>query len=493
MTSIGKKPAVSAILLLLLTGIFLACESGRLFFDFRWKQEGVGIFAALCAIEMIAGFLFVNKRKMTDFLYISCALLLTLHAGVINTTLNWVINFAFAGGITAFLVRNRKTNTYFPFAVAFAAGLILVFALPDHALLLSFISGMLLTGMLIVSASGLNHVRWIFLTLIVIQAFLFPAGKNRIKAAQHYRDIHDVVISTLPASLLTENDSNNLSVLQVTRNKHLKEIAPWHIIPGIGEKKSCLLEEFPPAGIQLDMPEKTFDIVSVEILPGNWSDSAVKTLLEKLSKMVEEKHGIMIFPRSVIEYMPKDKVFITVPGSEKRRLAAVGYPPEKVTTEQLDKRLQKILESTDNKDFMTPGVFEALFNEKIEKINCDVKKNITKQHSVLFWITLAFFWFIFRITASRKGKNSAFLAAMDNTSSATLIALTGFCVFAENRIYACFPEMIFLTGIIFALPFFGKKGKLEKILILCSMILPWIFTDPEPGTTLVFVIFLPLS
>ena len=138
-------------------------------------------------------------------------------------------------------------------------------------------------------------------------------------------------------------------------------------------------------------------------------------------------------------------------------------------------------EYLDNKDFMIPGVFSALFNANPEKVTFSPRKTIAREHSLFFWITLGVMWLLFRITASRKKKLSSFLSETDNKCSATLIAITGFFIFSENRIYACFPESFFLFCIIFALPFFGKKGKLEKVMLLASIILPWLFTDPEPG------------
>ena len=134
------------VLSLFFSGIFLSVESVRLMLDCRWKSEEAGFFIALCAVEIIAGFIFVsaNKRKMMDFLYLSGALLLTLHAGIINTTLDWVINFVLAGSILAFLARNKKINSYLLFAAAFVSGLIPAFVLPGYTLLFSCVSALLL-------------------------------------------------------------------------------------------------------------------------------------------------------------------------------------------------------------------------------------------------------------------------------------------------------------------------------------------------------------
>ena len=490
MNSEKNKVPFTAVLALLLTGTFLALETGRLFLDAHWKIHGIGLFISLCAAEMIAGFSFVrsNNRKKPDFIYTCGALLLTLHAGVMYTTLDWIINFAMAGGIIALLVRTKKVNTFFPFAAAFALGLAAVLIFPAYALLFSFGCGMLLTGVLIIGSTGLRHLRWLFLILIFIQAALFPAGKNKIKILQNYRNIHDVVVSTLPASLLTDGEQNGVSVLQITQNKQLKEIAPWKIIPGISKITSCTFDEFTPIGIKLDSLEENFDIISVETLP-DWPDSAKETLLLRLSKMVETQNGVMVFPRSVMQFMPQDKTFITLPGSEKRRLAAIPFSPESVTPEKMDKRLQKRLEYIDNKEFMIPGVFQALFNGNPEKVDFISREVIKKTHSFWFWITLGIAWLFFRITAARKGKNSLFLAAMDNTSSVVIVTLSGFCVFCANRMYSFFPESIFLLCIIFVIPFIGKKGILEKALVLCSIILPWLFTDPEHGVMVQLIIF----
>lgn len=490
MTSVHKKPPLAVVLSLFLTGIFLSVESVRLMLNCRWKSEETGFFIALCAIEITAGFIFVsaNKRKMMDFLYLSGALLLTLHAGIINTTLDWVINFALAGSSLAFLARNKKVNSYLLFAAAFVCGLILTVALPGYALLFSCVSALLLSGTLIASASGLRHIRWIFLPLLLIQFFLFPSGKSKEKILHDYRDIHDIAVSTLPASLLTENEDKNLSVLQITREKRLAEVAPWKILPGIGSITTCITGTFPPIGTTFDSFEKPFDIISVEVLP-EWSGDAIQNMLEKLSKMVAPGHGIMIFPHSVLKFMPQNKNFITVPGSEKRRLAAVEFSAGDVTCGKLEKRLDERLEYLNNKDFITPGVFSALFSANPEKVTFPPRKTVDKEHSIFFWITIGLAWLLFRITSSRKENLSCFLAETDNKCSATLIALTGFFIFSENRIYAPFPEYFFLFCIVFALPFFGKKGKLEKVMLLASIILPWLFTDPEPGMFLQIVIF----
>ena len=490
MTTVQKKPPFTVVLSLFLTGIFLSVESFRFMQDCRWKSEEAGFFIALCAVEIISGFIFVsaNKRKMMDFLYLSGALLLTLHAGVINTPLDWIINFALAGSVLAFLVRNKKVNSYLFFAAAFFSGLVLTLILPGYVPLFSCASALLLSGTLIASATGLRYIRWIFLPLLLIQFILFPFGKNKGKLLRDYRDIHDIAVSTLPASLLTENEEKNLSVLQITREKRLADTAPWKILPGIGSVTTCIPGTFPPIGMTLDSLENTFDIVSVEILP-EWSESAIRNMLEKLSKMVAPGHGIMIFPRSVLKLMPQNKNFITVPGSEKRRLAAVEFSSNDVTCENLEKRLDKRLEYLGNKDFMTPGVFPALFNSNPEKVTVSFPVTAAKEHSLFFWITLGVVWLLFRVTASRKENLSSFLSEADNKCSATLIALTGFFIFSENRIYACFPECFFLFCIVFALPFFGKKGKLEKVMLLASIILPWLFTDPEPGMFLQIVIF----
>ena len=491
MTTVTKKPPVAVVLSLFFSGIFLSVESVRLMLNCRWKTEEAGFFIALCAVEITAGFIFVsaNKRKMMDFLYLSGALLLTLHAGIINTTLDWVINFALAGSVIALLVRNKKVNSYLLFAAAFVSGLIWSVALPGCVLLFSCIFALFLSGTLIASASGLRHIRWIFLPLLLIQFFLFPFGKSKEKILRDYRDIHDIAVSTLPASLLTENEEKNLSVLQVSREKRLAEAAPWKILPGIGSVTTCIPGTFPPIGTTLDSFEKPFDIVSVEVLP-EWSENATQTMIEKLSKMVAPGHGIMLFPRSVLKFMPQNKNFITVPGSEERRLAAVEFSADDVTCEKLEKRLDKRLEYLNNKDFMTPGVFSALFNKNPEKVTFSFPKIIVKEHSLFFWITLGVVWLLFRITFSRKENLSSFLSEADNKCSATLIILTGFFIFSENRIYACFPEYFFLFCIVFALPFFGKKGKLEKVMLLASIILPWLFTDPEPGVFLQIIIFL---
>lgn len=478
------------VLSLFFSGIFLSVESVRLMLDCRWKSEEAGFFIALCAVEIIAGFIFVsaNKRKMMDFLYLSGALLLTLHAGIINTTLDWVINFVLAGSILAFLARNKKINSYLLFAAAFVSGLIPAFVLPGYTLLFSCVSALLLSGTLIVSAAGLRYIRWIFLPLLLIQFFLFPAGKNKEKILRDYRDIHDIAVSTLPASLLTENDGKNLSVLQITREKRLAEAAPWKILPGIGRLTTCIPGTFPPIGTTLDSFEKPFDIISVEVLP-EWSGNAIQNMLEKLSKMVAPGHGIMIFPHSVLKFMPKNKNFITVPGTEKRRLAAVEFSAGDVTCENLEKRLAERLEYLNNKDFMTPGVFPALFSTDPEKVTSPFRQTAAKEHSLFFWITLGVVWLFFRITSSRHENLSSFFSETDNKCSATLIALTGFFIFSENRIYACFPEYFFLICLVFTLPFFGKKGKLEKVMLLASIILPWLFTDPEPGMFLQIIIF----
>ena len=490
MTAVNKKPPFPAVLSLFLTGVFLSVESVRIMLDCRWKSEETGFFIALCAVEIIAGFIFVsaNKRKMIDFLYISGALLLTLHAGIINTTFGWIINFLLAGSAFAFLSRSRKVNSYLLFAAAFVCGLILSLVLSRYILLLSFVSALCLTGTLIASAKGLRLVRWIFIPLLLIQFFLFPIGKNKAKIMRDNRDIRDVAVSTLPGSILTENDEKNLSVLQITREKYLAEAAPWSLLPGIGNVVTCTTGDFPPLGMTLDSIDRTFDIVSVEILP-EWSESAIRNMLEKLSEMVTPKRGIMIFPSSVMKLMPRDKRFISVPGSEKRRLAAVEFSPADVTCEKLEKRLQERLEYLNNKDFITPGVFAALFNADPEIVPCPFTQPVSNEHSYFFWITLGIIWFVFRITASRKENLSSFLAETDNKCSATIIALTGFFIFSENRIYACFPEVFFLFCIIFALPFFGKKGKLEKVMLLSSIVLPWLFTDPDPGVFLQGVIF----
>ena len=139
---------------------------------------------------------------------------------------------------------------------------------------------------------------------------------------------------------------------------------------------------------------------------------------------------------------------------------------------------------------MPPGVFSALFNENPEKIEPLTPESVSKTHSLFFWITLGIFWILFRIIIGRKGKNASFFAGVDNACSAVLIALTGFCLFSANRIYAFFPETLFLFALVFALPFRGQKKKTEKLFLLFSIILPWFFTDPDDGIVLQLIIFL---
>ena len=491
MRAAAEKNSVSLILLLFAAGFFLSFEFIRLMAAAPWKEEEIGFFAALYAIQMIAGFVFVsaNKRKATDFLYIAGALLLTLHAGVIHNFLHYVINFIIFGAVIAFLLRNRKSTTFLPLAVALAVGLVTALCYSAHALLLSFASGMLLTGMLVVSAESFRHARWLFLLLIVVQAFLFPADQKKAETLREHRDMRDVAISTLPASLLTESGENTLSVLQITRSCESENVALWKVLPGTEPVTRYTAGFLCPVGTQLDRIERTFDIVSVE-LPPDWSDAALKTLLKKLSEKVAPGHGIMVFPRSLLKLMPQDKNFITVPGSEKRRLAAVSFQPRDVTFDKLDKRLQKRLKYFSQEEMMPPGVFSALFNENPEKIEPPPSGSVSKEHSLFFWITLGIFWILFRIISARKGKNASFFAALDNSCSAVLIALTGFCLFSANRIYACFPETLFLAALVFALPFRGQKKKTEKLFLLFSIILPWFFTDPDHGIVLQLIIFL---
>jgi hypothetical protein len=491
MKLIPQKSLVSAVLLLFLASLFLSFEFVRLMADAPWKEEEIGFFVALYAIQMIAGFIFVsaNKRNASDFLYISGALLLTLHAGVIHNSLHYIINFIIFGAVSAFLIRSRKSNTFLPLAAALAAGLVTAVCFSAHALLLSFVSGMLLTGMLIVSAAGFRHIRWLFLPLILIQAFLFPADQKKVKDLRDYRDMRDVAVSTLPASLLTENNEKNLTVLQITRSSKLQEIALWKVLPGIDSVTSCRMESFLPVGVQLDAMEQTFDIVSVEILP-DWSEAALKNLLKKLAEKVSPEHGIMLFPRSVLKFMPQNKNFITIPGSEKRRLAAVPFQPEDVSLEKLDRRLQKRLKYFSREDLMLPGVFPALFNENPEKVDFTPPASVVTRHSLFFWITLGLCWILFRIIVARKGKNASFFAALDNSCSAVVIALTGFCLFSENRIYTCFPETFFLFALVFALPFWRQKKQTEKLFLLFSIIFPWFFTDPDHSAVLQIIIFL---
>ena len=103
---------------------------------------------------------------------------------------------------------------------------------------------------------------------------------------------------------------------------------------------------------------------------------------------------------------------------------------------------------------------------------------------------MGIFWILFRIIIARKGKNASFFAGVDNSCSAVLIALTGFCLFSASKIYACFPETFFLFALVLALPFWSQKKKVEKLFLLLSIILPWFFTDPDNSIVLQIIIFL---
>ena len=66
------------------------------------------------------------------------------------------------------------------------------------------------------------------------------------------------------------------------------------------------------------------------------------------------------------------------------------------------------------------------------------------------------------------------------------LLVSAFYNIVDNRMYSNMSELFLLWVIVLMLPCFGRRGPVEKALLLCSMILPWLLAGAEPGANTAF-------
>ncbi|MBQ7207299.1 MAG: hypothetical protein IJS01_05825 [Lentisphaeria bacterium] len=487
----GKAPIPPGIPFVL-AGFYLAARSGILLAAARWRPDEVAPFLAAASAATLCDAFFAIKfrRKFTPWAAACGAALVTLSAGTPARALFcWLPDLLFAGGVAAYFVRTRKKNTFFPFAAGFAAGLAAVFLQAPrlgHAVCAS--SAMLLSGVLIVNAVHLKHARWLLLTMILMQVMFFandfPVGRA-VERLRLWRERDLAALAALPSSPIPDAEPGRLSVLQVTRQAEDIPAAPWKQFSYISRFSAVPVEGPVPVGKRLDALGTPFDLISLEVLP-KWPEASLQSLTEKLLTMTAKK-GCLVVPRALVPLLPPDRKTVPVPGTGRGRFAVLSASDASVSPQTLDSRLQRHLKAAGDKTFMPAGVFTALFLEKDDAAGKSLPapaRSLPGPHSALFWSLLAFAGLALHIFLSRSRAGSSFLAEAENASSCALIVTAAFLTVAANRMNSLIPETALLWSIVLCLPFCGKKGKLEKLLLGASLLLPWLLAAELPQNIL---------
>ena len=470
---------------LLLAGFYLAARSGTQLAAARWRPEEIAPFliaasaAALCGSFLVAGF----RKKLAPYACFFGAVLLTLSAGTAMRSLPGRLpDVLFAGGCAAYFVRTRKKNTFFPFSAGFAAGLAAVFVCaPHYTPAVCALSSMLLTGVLIVNAVHLQHARWVFMPLILIQVMIFANDSPADRAAEQLRLREErrlATVAALPSSLIPAAVPGKLAVLQVTRSKADLSAAPWREFAYVEKLTGLSVDDPIPVGARLDALPPSYDVVSLEVLP-RWPQIAQKALVKKLFTRAHRERGCVVFPRAVLPLLPAGETPVAVPTiPPENRFAAGRIPPAGVSPQALDARLQKHLAAAGDRAFMPPGAFTALFfgeSTSGKPLPSAQPSPPPVRNTVLFWCILGVLWLTGHLLWTRTRAGASFIAGVDNAASTTLIVLAAFLLAAENRMYSALPETALLWCIPLCIPFCGKRGNFERILLICSIVLPWHF------------------
>ena len=472
-----------------LAGFYLAARSWTLLAAARWHPEEVGAFLAAASAAALCGFLPVSKfrRRFAPWVSVCGAALLTLSAGTPARPLfGWLPDLLFAGGIAAYFVRTRKKNTFFPFAAGFAAGLAAVsWQAPRLGPAVCAASAMLLTGVLIVNAVHLKHARWLLLAMMLMQVMIFsngfPVGRSvaRLKLLRE-RDL--AAVAALPSSLIPDAEPGRLSVLQVTRKETDIPASPWKQFAYISRLCALPVEGKIPVGERLDALEAPFDLISLEVLP-EWPEASLRPLTEKLLSMTGEK-GCAVVPRALVPLLPPGRKTVPVPGTGRGRFAVLSSPDADVSPQDLDSRLQRHLKAAGDRAFMPAGAFTALFPEENDPDLPAPARSLPGPRSAVFWSCLALAGLALHLFLSRSPAGSSFLAVAENSASCALIVTAAFLAVAANRMNSPIPETALLWSIALCLPFCGKKGKLEKLLLIASLLLPWLLAAGLPHNIL---------
>lgn len=484
-----KKPLPPAVAFFA-SGAFLAAEAGRLLLNFQWGNTNVYLPLISGLLCMVCGFFIVSSGEIRrgGLTGLTGALLLTLHAGAFNHPVSWICSFTLAGGTAAFFTRTRRKNTFIPFETGFIPALVAVIITPQFTAMLSAATGMLLTGVLLVNSVNLKHFRWLLLLLIPVQGLLFNGIGYSGRTLRNMNDLRHTAVAALPSALIPDAPRGNVSVLQISGSRHFSDTVPWKHLPFVKNTVQLAADDRTAPGVQLEQFEdagRKFDVISVEMPPA-WHSRSLQKMLEKLEGLRDTRHGVIAFPSSMLPLFP-GKSF-PVPGSDGRRFVSGSVLPENLAPENLDRILQQHLEAAEAEEFMPPGVFTALFHSenKIKAHPGNTENHHPAERSWWFWLMLGTLWLAARTLLTRKGGSSAFFASLDNTASVTLVVICAFYNIVDNRMYSNMSELFLLWVIVLMLPCFGRRGPVEKALLLCSMILPWLLTGAEPGANTAF-------
>jgi len=481
MTNAPQKGPVPAGLLLFLAGSHLAAAAALLLRRAVWRPEEIGLFLLAGSLAALAGFGAVSKfrKGFAPYAGLCCALLLTAELAAYPASVVPVSCFLLAGGVAAYFVRTRKKNTFFLFAAGSAAGTGAALFPPwSYAFVWWGLSAMWLAGLLLVNSVRLKHIRWLVLPLLLLQGGLLhvkmwrgPEDFLRGRAEQRA-----AALSALPSSLVPAAVPGKLAVLQVTRSRHDLPAAPWREFSYVENLTSLPVEDPVPIGTRLDALPPVYDLVSLEVLP-RWPQTALKALVEKLFSAADKERGCVVFPKAALPLLPAGKTAVAVPSDpENIRFAAGRIPPSGVSAEALDARLQRHLAAAGDRTFMPPGAFTALFfggNTQVRPLPSAPETPPGVRHPALFWGIFGVLWLAVHLWAARTRRGASFIAGADNASSTVLTVLAAFLLVAENRIYSPLPETALLWCVPLCVPFCGKKGKFERLLLVCSIVLPW--------------------
>ncbi|MBR7103433.1 MAG: hypothetical protein IKC65_00650, partial [Lentisphaeria bacterium] len=351
--------------MLFFAGIFLAAEAADLYFSAAGKAFDYGLVLALCAAELFCGFVIAaaNRRSSSGLTAVSGALLLTLRSGVVAHPAAGICSFLIAGGTAAYLTGNRRKNYFLPFASAFAGMLALLLLFPAFASEAAALSGIFLTGVLVLSATRLGHGRWLFLLLLPLQGFPFAADEKEDPQLEKLTALHCTAASALPSALLPQTEGGKVSILQVTAFPQYAHLIPWRHIPFAEEPFLLDLTLTEPAGKRLKKMDTAFDLISLELLP-RWHPRALEQLFKRLYAMTDPGGGVLVFPGELLPFVPPALQAVPVPGGENRRWA-VGRSSLDLSVEKLESRLQKYLAAAGETDLMPPGVFTGLYKNAL--------------------------------------------------------------------------------------------------------------------------------
>ncbi|MBQ9503129.1 MAG: hypothetical protein IJU70_13325 [Lentisphaeria bacterium] len=473
-------------MILFLAGAHPAAAAALLLLRAVWRPEEIGLFFLTGSLAALAGFLVVSKFRgsFSPWAGLCGAVLLTVELAAYPTFVTPVSCFLAVGGCAAYFVRTRRKNTFFPFAAGLAAGTgAVLFPSPDHAPVWWGLSAMWLAGLLLVNSVRPKYIRWLVLPFLLLQGVLLhvrmwrgPEDLPRIRAEQRA-----AALSALPSSLVPAAAPGKLAVLQVTRSGRDLPAAPWREFSYVEKLTSLPVDDPVPVGTRLDALPPVYDLVSLEVLP-RWPQTARKALVKKLFAVTRRERGCVVFPEAVLPLLPPGETPVPVPSVEgNSRFAAGKLPPSGVSPQALDARLQRHLAASGDRTFMPPGAFTALFSgdgAPGKPLPAARESSPPAGRTALFWCVFGVLWLAVHLGAARTRRGASFIAGADNAASAALIVLAAFLLVAENRIYSALPETALLWCLPLCIPFCGRKGKFERLLLVCSIVLPWSLAVP---------------